>query len=546
VSALLEAIRQWLMRRLRVKFRTFVLTADAGAFSLEGQLAALVRAGSPMNLTPPAITGATTVGQTLTVSNGTWSGSPTGYARQWRRGGAPITGATGANYTLVAGDAGSTISATVTATNTVGSTPATSAAVGPVVAAGDPSGLPLLYEANVTGSGRYLGSFRFPADPGFENPANWSGSIGYGAPGTTMWHKPGSGLGTLLVGGRAAAVNQVVSEITIPTTLSTTGATGSLPRASFAVGSASQRFFDVTNGNQAATAPGDSNGTVPGGICIYNGNIYFNTGSIYQGNVQTVATHFKRTGTSITSGTTTGPFAFAPAPLGFTVPSVNGNSTLPLYYRGVNCTVPAVWQSQIGGPMIVGQGQYSNNKPMGNGPYMMVYDPDDIGVVSPVPNEVLCSFDDDESFGGITKWIRSVSLTSGMAFPEGSGTVLVLAMIGTGTAEYGDVIGQGGSIYDPAVQAKGWHAWPYARSIMAFRAQDLADARNGLRAKDSVLPYSIWPIEMPGGAAIGAEPQDAARSAMAYDSATQRLYIVERETSRSIQDPIVHVYQMSF
>lgn len=89
---------------------------------------------TPANTVAPAITGTATVGQTLTVSNGTWTNSPTGYARQWTRDGADIAGATGATYTLVAGDSGKMIGARVTATNADGSGAAIAAAVGPVTA----------------------------------------------------------------------------------------------------------------------------------------------------------------------------------------------------------------------------------------------------------------------------------------------------------------------------------------------------------------------------------------------------------------------------
>jgi Kelch motif protein/galactose oxidase-like protein len=87
----------------------------------------------PANQTAPAITGTTTEGQTLTASQGTWSGSPTSYAYQWQRcDGAGATcsavgGATAGTYVLTSSDAGHTIRVQVTATNAGGSTPATSA-----------------------------------------------------------------------------------------------------------------------------------------------------------------------------------------------------------------------------------------------------------------------------------------------------------------------------------------------------------------------------------------------------------------------------------
>lgn len=98
-------------------------------------LGSMQPAALPANTVLPAITGTTTVGQTLTASNGTWTGSPTSYAYQWRRDGAPISGATASTYLLDAADETADISVTVTATSAFGSTSATSTEVGPVAGA---------------------------------------------------------------------------------------------------------------------------------------------------------------------------------------------------------------------------------------------------------------------------------------------------------------------------------------------------------------------------------------------------------------------------
>lgn len=80
----------------------------------------------PLNTVLPAITGNDYVGQTLTVSNGTWTGSGTiTYSYQWYRGTTPI-GTNTNTYTLVQADAGFEISCIVTASNAGGTEPATS------------------------------------------------------------------------------------------------------------------------------------------------------------------------------------------------------------------------------------------------------------------------------------------------------------------------------------------------------------------------------------------------------------------------------------
>lgn len=89
---------------------------------------------APVNRGAPAITGTPQVGQTLAVSDGEWSGFPDTYTYQWRKGGVNIAGATSKTYTPVAGDAGATIDAVVTATNSAGSTAETSNSTAAVAA----------------------------------------------------------------------------------------------------------------------------------------------------------------------------------------------------------------------------------------------------------------------------------------------------------------------------------------------------------------------------------------------------------------------------
>ena len=101
---------------------------------------------APSNTSPPTISGNAVVGQTLTGDNGTWSGTqPISYSDQWRRCDqsgntcTDISGATAQTYTLVSADLGKTIRFAVTASNTGGSTTATSAQTAIVVDSSPPS-----------------------------------------------------------------------------------------------------------------------------------------------------------------------------------------------------------------------------------------------------------------------------------------------------------------------------------------------------------------------------------------------------------------------
>jgi hypothetical protein len=98
--------------------------------------------------TPPAITGTTTVGQTLTASAGTWNNAPVFYAYQWEDCDATgancvvISGATSSTYATLASDTGHTIRVIVTATNGGGSASQTSPPSSAIVAAATPAPTP--------------------------------------------------------------------------------------------------------------------------------------------------------------------------------------------------------------------------------------------------------------------------------------------------------------------------------------------------------------------------------------------------------------------
>lgn len=105
--------------------------ASAAKFIMTS-LVATSQTGLPVNTVLPVISGSAINGQTLSVTSGTWTNSPTGYAYQWLANSVAIAGATATTYTLTASEVGKTISVSVTATNAAGSSGATAPAVGPV------------------------------------------------------------------------------------------------------------------------------------------------------------------------------------------------------------------------------------------------------------------------------------------------------------------------------------------------------------------------------------------------------------------------------
>jgi hypothetical protein len=106
-------------------------------------LAGSALAAAPSNTTAPAVTGTAKVGQTLTVSDGTWTGSPTGYDYQWQRCSSTtsctdIVGETGHIYTVHTRDGGYRLRAVVEAINADGKSTANSNMTDVVAATGAP------------------------------------------------------------------------------------------------------------------------------------------------------------------------------------------------------------------------------------------------------------------------------------------------------------------------------------------------------------------------------------------------------------------------
>jgi hypothetical protein len=93
----------------------------------------------PANTSLPTLAGTADVGQTLTASPGTWSGAGVSTANVWQRSNdsgatwTTIALATGTTYTLATADVGATVRVSVSGSNAVGATTASSAAT-PVVA----------------------------------------------------------------------------------------------------------------------------------------------------------------------------------------------------------------------------------------------------------------------------------------------------------------------------------------------------------------------------------------------------------------------------
>jgi len=106
---------------------------DGKASATSGATDPVSSANGPTNTVKPALSGSAVVGDSLRVSNGSWSPTPTSFSRQWQRcssdgtGCFNISGANGQTYGVRSADVGHRLRALVTARTSSGaSTAATS------------------------------------------------------------------------------------------------------------------------------------------------------------------------------------------------------------------------------------------------------------------------------------------------------------------------------------------------------------------------------------------------------------------------------------
>jgi hypothetical protein len=106
--------------------------ADGKASATSAPTEVIGSTTGPTNTVKPAVSGSPVVGETLQVTNGSWTPAPSSYTRQWQRCSADVTGcinipgATGATYGVRSADVGHRLRALVTAHSSGGATTAAS------------------------------------------------------------------------------------------------------------------------------------------------------------------------------------------------------------------------------------------------------------------------------------------------------------------------------------------------------------------------------------------------------------------------------------
>ena len=126
----------------------------------------------------------------------------------------------------------------------------------------------------------------------------------------------------------------------------------------------------------------------------------------------------------------------------------------------------------------------------------------------------------------------------GMAVIAGTRTAIYVGRNGTGPNCYGNgtsnqslhgTIGADGALwcYDPTTSDKGSHAYPYRYQLWAYDLNDFAAVKAGNKQPWDVLPYGVWPFDLP-------TPEPSVKlGGVGYDSARQVLYSRSSEPTRT-------------
>lgn len=370
-----------------------------------------------------------------------------------------------------------------------------------------PTSLPLVQSSNMT----YLGKFTYPYDDGAGGNLTYGyKTLGMGADGASLY---------------VGCIYGPVARISIP-----------------AIGGVAKVLEPCQKPtNIGAINPGDSNGIYMGGALAWQGKLITSAYAYYDAGGTAKGSHF--VGTTVANST--GPF---------TVGTMN-----PGFVGGNMGPIPQEWRSLLGGPSFTSQWGLSIIGRTSSGPAFTVFDPAQVGVVNPVPASMLIGYPLSNTnpavgYYGNTSTANAVydmgSGPGGVAFPDGTRSILFIHRVGTTAACYGEgttnpaldrqpVPGYNGAViycYDLSNMYKGGHQYPYKHQVVAYDANDLIAVKNGTKNPWDVVPYARWylnDINNNGSADL--------RGAT-YDPATKRIYITNENGGGT---PEVHVYQLN-
>jgi hypothetical protein len=379
-------------------------------------------------------------------------------------------------------------------------------------AAPDPS--PLLQSSDF-GAANYLGAFKLPLGTHGASDFEYCGNaITYNVANNSLF-----------ITGHDQTP-RTIAEISIP-------ALGTGNYASLNAASVLQNFVDYNSLNVPDYTLTDT--VLIGGMLIVDGTLIGTMYEFYDGEGDAVDSHFKLSSLDLDTASVTGLFQ---------VGTKGGG-----WVGGPMCEVPAEWRAALGTRYICGNYALSIIGRTSRGPAAFGFDPADLGAVA-APTVDLLYYDGTHplaDFDTQGTLYNAGTQIKGVAFPDGTNSVLFLGRQGTGPVYYGTgtsnialhgtPVGDGSTYYyDPADGSKGYHIYPYRYQVWRYDANDLAAVKAGTMQPwepqpdvwELVLPYTVEGFARLGGAA--------------WDVANRKLYVVQKYISGGY--PVIHVFEM--
>ena len=363
----------------------------------------------------------------------------------------------------------------------------------------------------------YVGAFRLPN--GSFGCVGLNNCFSYG--GAALAYNPARN--SLFIAGHDQ--QQKIAEISIPSPSTSTTFT-SLPQSTVL-----QSFVDGTEGRLSQI---DTGNVKIGGLLVIDNYLYMSAYSYYDGDASAQLSHFKRPVNLSTTGQVVGPVAVGSA--GFT--------------SGYMTHIPAGRQAAFGGTALTGNCCLSVISRTSYGPAAFSFNPADIGVETPpISVTPLVYYSTEHHTLGDwqqqSDYFNNTAAIHGIVWPENTDSVLFWGKIGIGPFCYGvgtsnlDLIGETAPsgqayCYDPTNTTTGGHAYPYVYQIWAYNAEEMRQAVNPWDVK----PYAIWRPVLPF------HHWSAELGGVAYNPATQRLYVVQKYAS-SFGQGVVYVYKVN-
>src|SRR5688572_9666131 len=211
-------------------------------------------------------------------------------------------------------------------------------------------------------------------------------------------------------------------------------------------------------------------------------------------------------------------------------------------------TVPLEWRALLGAPAITGQCCVAIASRTSFGPAAWGWDPIELLSGKPVKAFSVVHYPGDHAtlgaWHGSDPVYGGTTMVGGVALINGTRSAVFMGSTGTGPFCYGDGVpdkaaaAANGGCYDPARFDKGQHAYPYRYQMWAYDLNDWAAVRAGKRDPWEVVPYAVWPFELPF-------PEPVTRiGGVAFDSARRLLYFAQLRADQGgyAYRPIIHAY----